>query len=101
MNNNRLHRVLLGPHTTEKSVQGADKKRKVAFKVMTDATKTEVRKAVEQLFNVAVDSVNIMKVQGKTKRFKQRLGKRSDWKKAIVSLEAGHDINIAEFQVER
>ncbi len=100
MNDIRLHSVLLGPHTTEKSVMAAEKNRQIYFKVLLNARKDEVKEAVEKLFKVAVDSVNIMKVRGKTKRFRQRTGKRSDWKKAVVSLAPGHDINLAEFQVE-
>lgn len=98
MNDIRLYNVLLGPHTTEKSVLAADKRRQFTFKVAVDATKTEIKKAVEKLFNVAVESVRVSNIKGKRKRFKQVNGVRSDWKKASVSLHEGHDINIATFE---
>lgn len=98
MNDLRLYKVLLGPHTTEKSVLAAEKRRQVTFKVAVDATKTEVKQAVEKLFNVVVEAVRVSNVKGKRKRFKQVNGVRSDWKKASVSLQQGHDINVAEFE---
>lgn len=98
MNESRLYKVLLGPYTTEKTVRSAEKFKHMTFKVALDATKQEVRQAVEKLFNVAVEAVRIANVEGKSKRFRQRMGKRGDWKKAVVALQDGHDINIAEFQ---
>lgn len=98
MNDIRLYKVLLGPHTTEKTVLAAEKNRQVSFKVAVDATKQEVKQAVEKLFNVVVKAVRVSNVKGKSKRFKQVKGKRSDWKKASVSLQEGHDINVAEFE---
>ncbi len=98
MNDNRLYKVLLGPHTTEKSVTSAEKNKQITFRVAKDAGKAEIKTAVEKLFNVAVATVRVMNVQGKSKRFKQMRGQRSDWKKAVVSLQAGHDVNIAEFE---
>ena len=98
MNDIRLYKVLVAPHTTEKTVTAAEKVRQVTFKVAIDATKQEVKQAVEKLFNVVVDAVRVTNVKGKRKRFKQMNGKRSDWKKASVSLQKGHDINIAEFE---
>jgi large subunit ribosomal protein L23 len=97
MNESRLYRVLVGPITTEKSVNAADKYRQVAFKVAKDATKLEIKYAVEKLFNVIVKAVTTINVKGKTKKFKQRTGKRSSFKKALVTLQEGHDINTAEF----
>ena len=97
MNESRLYSVLVGPITTEKSVNAADKYRKIAFKVAKDATKLEIKYAVEKLFSVAVQAVTTINVKGKTKKFKQRLGKRSSFKKALVTLQEGHDINTAEF----
>jgi large subunit ribosomal protein L23 len=99
VNDSRLHNVLLGPHTTEKSVAAAQGKGRITFKVLCDATKPEIKKAVEKLFNVNVRTVNVINMEGKTRRFKQRPGKRSDWKKAVVSLVPGQDINFAEFKV--
>lgn len=98
MNELRLYKVLLGPHTTEKSVTSAEKLRQITFRVAVDATKQEIKQAIEKLFNVVVDAVRVTNVKGKSKRFKQMSGKRSDWKKASISLQKGHDINIAEFE---
>jgi large subunit ribosomal protein L23 len=97
MNENRLYRVLVGPISTEKSLIVADKYRQIVFKVAKDATKNEIKYAVEKLFNVMVKAVNTINVKGKVKKFKQRLGKRSDVKKALVTLQKGYDINTAEF----
>lgn len=98
MNDLRAYKVILGPHTTEKSVAAAEKHKHITFRVAVDATKTEIKKAVEKLFNVAVKGVNVINVKGKTKRFKQKTGRRSDWRKATVLLQEGHDINMAEFE---
>lgn len=98
MNEQRLYQVILGPCTTEKSVRIADKNRQMAFKIAIDATKTEVKAAIQQLFSVVVKSVRVVNVHGKKKNFKQQEGRRSDWKKAYVSLAEGHDINLANFE---
>lgn len=95
MNEERLLKVLLAPLNTEKSTRLADEKGQFAFQVAPDATKTEVKAAVEKLFTVEVESVSILNVKGKRKRFKQRLGRRAGMKKAYVSLKEGHDINFA------
>lgn len=98
MNDQRLYNVLLGPHTTEKSVSLGEKHGQVAFRVALNATKLEIKQAVESLFNVVVEAVRTSRVNGKVKRFRQSHGKRRSWKKAIVSLKEGHDINLAEFE---
>ena len=98
MRSERLYNIILGTHTTEKSVDVADKLNQVTFKVHKTATKLEIKKAIEKLFNVVVDAVRVVNVTGKTKNFRQSEGKRSDWKKAVVSLKDGHDINVAEFE---
>lgn len=98
MNNQRLYNILLASRTTEKTHEQAEKYKQITFRVAKDATKTEIKTAVEKIFNVIVDAVRICNVKGKTKKFKQRPGKRSDWKKAMVSLHEGHDINLAEFK---
>ncbi len=90
MNEERLLQVLLSPHVSEKSTRLADEARQHAFKVAPDATKLEVRKAVEKLFDVKVQAVRIVNTKGKVKRF----GQRSGWKKAYVTLEPGHDIDL-------
>ena len=93
MNQERIFKVLLGPHITEKTSLAADRQNQVAFKVATNATKLEIKAAVEKLFDVVVMDVRVAKVKGKTKR--TRFGKRSDWKKAYVRLAQGQDIDFA------
>ena len=93
MNKNRLYQVLLSPHISEKTALAAELSERHTFKVATDASKFEVRRAVEQLFDVQVTSVQIQNVKGKVKRFGATTGKRSDWKKAIVRLADGQDID--------
>jgi large subunit ribosomal protein L23 len=94
MNQERLMKVLIAPIVSEKSTRVADSNRQFVFKVVKDASKPDVRKAVELMFDVKVDGVQIANVRGKTKRFGQSLGKRSDWKKAYVTLAEGHDIDF-------
>ena len=95
MSQERLMQVLLAPHISEKTAVLADSDRQHVFKVLPTATKTEIKQAVESLFNVKVDQVRVVNVKGKTKRFGQRNGKRSDWRKAYVKLAAGQDIDFA------
>ena len=92
MNAERLMMVLRSPHTSEKTTVMADKFKQFTFKVLKCATKAEIKLAVEHLFKVKVKKVSIVNVKGKTKRFRQTTGKRSDWKKAFVSLHADQDI---------
>lgn len=94
MNQERLLKVLLAPHVSEKSTRIAEKHNQIAFKIATDATKAEVKSAVELLFKVKVSTVSVVNVKGKTKRFGARFGCRSDWKKAYVSIEAGQEIDF-------
>lgn len=95
MNQERVFKVLLGPHISEKATVLADKKSQFVFKVATDATKLEIKKAVESLFSVNVAAVNTVNVLGKTKLNARGLGKRNDWKKAIISLEPGQDLDFS------
>ena len=95
MNNERLMLVLIGPHVSEKSARLADSSRQVVFKVRRDATKTEIRAAVEKMFSVKVEGVTVARMHGKLKRFGQSIGHRQDWKKAYVTLAQGHDIDFA------
>ena len=95
MNQERLFKVLLGPHITEKAASATGSATQVAFKVATDASKLEVKKAVEKLFEVKVEGVRVIKVKGKTRRTKTGMGKRSDWKKAYVRLAEGQDIDFS------
>ena len=90
----RLLMILRKPHTSEKSTIMADKFKQFTFKVLKTATKTEIKEAVELMFNVKVKRVSVLNVKGKTKRFKQLIGKRNDWKKAYVALEENHDIDF-------
>jgi large subunit ribosomal protein L23 len=90
----RLMQVLLGPHVSEKATALADGSRQVVFKVRSDATKTDVRKAVELLFEVKVAGVAVMRMPVKTKRSSAGSGRRQAWKKAYVRLAPGHDINF-------
>jgi large subunit ribosomal protein L23 len=94
MNQERVFKVLLGPHVTEKSAMPSGASSQVVFKVATDATKLEIKKAVEQLFDVQVDDVRVVNVKGKTRRTKNGMGRRSDWKKAYVRLAEGQDIDF-------
>ncbi|RFA30197.1 50S ribosomal protein L23 [Alkalilimnicola ehrlichii] len=94
MNQERVFNVLLGPHVSEKSTVIADSANQVVFKVAKDATKDEVKAAVEQLFEVKVDGVRVVNVKGKKKGFGRIRGRRSDWKKAYVALAEGQEIDI-------
>ncbi len=87
----RLMTVIRGPHLSEKAHFAAENNQ-VVLKVRTDATKAEIRKAVELLFEVEVDDVKVVNVKGKNKRFGRTLGRRSDWKKAYVKLAEGSSV---------
>jgi large subunit ribosomal protein L23 len=95
INEERLLNILLAPQISEKATYVAEKNEQVIFRVASDATKPEVKAAVEKLFNVTVDSVQIANVKGKQKRFGRFNGRRQDWKKAYVCLAAGQEINFA------
>ncbi|STX37186.1 50S ribosomal protein L23 [Legionella feeleii] len=95
MNAERLLMILREPHTSEKTTVMADKFKQFTFKVLKTATKQEIKQAVEHMFNVKVKNVSIINVKGKSKRFKQLNGKRSDWKKAFVSLHDNYDIDFS------
>ena len=94
MNAERLLMVLREPHTSEKTTILAEKLKQFTFKVLKTATKNEIKLAVEHMFNVKVKNVSVINVKGKRKRFKQTSGKRSDWKKAFVSLHPDYDIDF-------
>lgn len=91
----RLMQVLLAPQISEKATFVADKNEQVVFRVATDATKPEIKAAVELLFKVEVKSVQVSNVKGKVKRFGRAMGRRKDWKKAFVCLKPGQEINFA------
>ena len=94
MSKERLMTVLLGPHVSEKGTVLAEKNNQVIFRVRRDANKEEIRKAVELMFEVKVEGVQVLNQKGKTKRFGRMSGKRSDWKKAYVTLAEGSDIDF-------
>ncbi len=89
MNQERLMQVLLAPQISEKATYVADKHEQVVFRVASDATKPEIKAAVELLFKVEVEAVQVANVKGKVKRFKGATGRRKGWKKAYVEPEAG------------
>jgi large subunit ribosomal protein L23 len=90
----KLMQVLLGPHVSEKATALAESGNQVVFKVRGDATKSDIRQAVEMLFEVKVQRVSVMRMPAKAKRFGQRAGSRAAWKKAYVRLAPGQDINF-------
>ena len=98
LSKDKLFQVLVAPVVTEKSTRAAEYGGQVVFQVNPDATRNDVKSAIEQAFEVEVESVKIMNVKGKTKRFGRTLGKRSNRKKAYVRLKEGSDIDFAEFQ---
>jgi len=95
VNEERLLNILMAPQISEKATYVAEKNEQVIFRVVSDATKPEVKAAVEMLFKVTVESVQIAVVKGKQKRFGKFSGRRSDWKKAYVCLAPGQEINFA------
>jgi len=94
MNQERIYKVLLGPLVSEKATQVAELNNQVVFKVSSDATKPEIKAAVEQLFDVKVSKVQTVNIKGKTKRSKFGMGKRNDVHKAYVTLQEGQDIDF-------
>lgn len=92
----RLLQVLLAPQISEKATAVAEKNEQVIFRVASDATKPEIKAAVELLFKVQVESVQVLNVKGKTKRFGRITGQRKGWKKAFVCLKPGQEINFVD-----
>ncbi|MGY6215639.1 50S ribosomal protein L23 [Methylolobus aquaticus] len=95
MNQIDIIRVLQAPIISEKSTASADREKRFVFRVVKTATKGQVKKAVELMFGVEVDSVHVLTVKGKTKRSGRSFGVRPDWKKAYVKLKPGHDIELS------
>ena len=91
----RLINVLIAPHVSEKSARIAELGNQYVFRVRTDATKPEIRAAVEFMFEVKVDKVRVVNQAGKSKKFGRSMGRRSDWKKAYVRLAEGQAIEMA------
>ena len=94
MNQERIYKVLLGPHISEKATIVADDGGQVVFRVTPDATKPEIKQAVEHLFEVKVASVRVLNTKGKTKRSRFGIGRRDNIRKAYVRLAEGHDIDF-------
>ena len=90
----RLLKVILAPHISEKSTIAAEENNTIVFKVTNDATKAEIKAAVEKLFEVEVTGVRTLNVKGKTKRTGMRFGRRRDWKKAYVTLKEGSELDF-------
>lgn len=91
----KLASILRAPIISEKSANVADSANQYVFKVKKEATKQQIKQAVELMFGVKVDAVRVLNVKGKVKRFGRSLGKRSDWKKAYVTLVSGQTIELA------
>lgn len=96
MNAERLMQVILAPIVTEKSTFVAEKNQQIAFRVVADATKPEIKAAVELLFKVEVDSVQVLNQKGKQKRFGRFVGRRRNERKAYVSLKEGQELDFTE-----
>ncbi|WP_068545011.1 50S ribosomal protein L23 [Thalassotalea crassostreae] len=94
INEERLLKVILAPNISEKATMSAEANNTVVFRVATTATKLEIKSAVEKLFEVEVTGVRTLNVKGKAKRTGARMGRRSDWKKAYVTLSEGSDIDF-------
>lgn len=95
MNKYEVANILKAPVVSEKSTMLAENQNRFVFKVQKEATKQQVKKAVELMFDVEVQAVQVLNVMGKKKRFGRSLGKRPDWKKAYVRLKPGFDIDFA------
>tara|TARA_R110000772_G_scaffold25421_7_gene66315 strand:- start:1040 stop:1339 length:300 start_codon:yes stop_codon:yes gene_type:complete len=97
MNQERILKVILGPHISEKTSLISEQNNQVTFKVAIDATKPEIKTAIESLFDVQVKDVQILNVKGKTKRTARgKTRSRSSWKKAYIRLEQGQEIDFAD-----
>lgn len=94
INEERLLRVIKAPHVSEKASTATEKTNTIVLKVVKDATKSEIKQAVQTLFDVKVERVNTLIAKGKTKRHGKRIGRRSDWKKAYVTLEDGQNLDF-------
>lgn len=97
MSNELLLDVIYQPHISEKSTRIADKHRQITFKVAKTASKPQIKRAIEKVFDVKVDNVSVLNMKGKQRRFGRTQGRRKDWKKAYVTLAQGYDIDFTEF----
>jgi len=94
MSNIRLLNVIRAPRVSEKTARLQEVSNQYVFEVATDATKADIKVAVEKLFDVKVEAVNVVNVKGKQKAFKNRTGRRADWRKAYVKLAEGQSIDV-------
>jgi large subunit ribosomal protein L23 len=94
MNDAKLYNVIRAPRVSEKTARLQEVSNQYVFEVATDATKADIKVAVEKLFDVKVEAVNVVNVKGKTKSFKFREGRRNDWRKAYVTLAEGQSIDV-------
>ena len=94
MNEAKLYSIIRAPRVSEKTARLQEVSNQYVFEVATDATKADIKVAVEKLFDVKVESVNVVNVKGKTKSFKFREGRRNDWRKAYVKLAEGQSIDV-------
>ncbi len=94
MNNANLYNVIRAPRVSEKTARLQEVSNQYAFEVANDATKADIKAAVEQIFDVKVESVNVVNVKGKNKAFRFRQGRRGDWRKAYVKLAEGQSIDV-------
>ena len=95
MNNERPYKVVLGAHISEKATLIADEANQITFKVAKDATRPEIKEAIEKIYGVAIRNVTVLNVKGKVKRSWRGISKRPGWKKAYVRLEEGQDIDFS------
>lgn len=93
-NQERLLNVIRAPHISEKTAMAGEQENQYVFKVAVDATKPEIKAAVESVFNVSVEQVRVINMKGKVRRTRNGLGRRNDWKKAYVSLAEGQQIDF-------
>ncbi|HBK55629.1 MAG TPA: 50S ribosomal protein L23 [Xanthomonadales bacterium] len=94
MSTEKLYSTILAPRISEKSARLQEVSNQYVFEVARDASKADVKAAIEQLFNVKVEAVNLLNVKGKSKTFRFRMGRRSDWRKAYVRLAEGQTIDV-------
>ena len=94
MNEAKLYSIIRAPRVSEKTARLQEVSNQYVFEVATDATKADIKQAVEKLFDVTVEAVNGVNVKGKKKSFRFREGRRSDWRKAYVKLAEGQSIDV-------
>ena len=94
MNDAKLYEVIRAPRVSEKTARLQEVSNQYVFEVATDATKADLKVAIEKLFDVKVEAVNVLNVKGKGKAFKNRAGRRGDWRKAYVKLAEGQSIDV-------